>query len=86
MQPAHKPARFSADPSTPRKSQMNETQALHAGLDKLLNEAADQALVIARAAAPDAPEDDLRAMCTRIAATRMLEDLEAVRPDVKVPA
>ena len=62
---------------------MNPTQALHAGLDTLLSKVVDQALIIARANAPDAPEDDLRAMCQRIAATHMLEDLEAVRPDVK---
>ena len=61
-------------------------QALHAAVDALLNRAADQALVLASAAAPDAPEDELRAMCQRIAATRMLEDLEAVRPDVKAAA
>ena len=61
-------------------------QALHAAVDDLLNKAVDQALVIARAAAPGAPEDELRSMCTRIAATRMAEDAKAVRPDVKAAA
>lgn len=58
-------------------------EALHAAVDNLLNKAVEQALVIASAAAPDAPEDDLRAMCTRIAATRMFEDIEAIEPDVR---